>query len=1534
MLRVRRFVSAWTVCGSLFTTGVPAGQDPTFLLATEDPSYEIPGHLGNGVFSVVTTPLGTTPARSYMIGVYDHGDGDVPRIAVLPAWNEVDLFNGSTWLNDARPGEKTVRSYRQTIDLYDGALRTRYEWIDGGRRTTIGVEAFVSRSDPHLAGVRLRVVPHYRGKVTVALTLRPWGAPKRLALGKLEKTDPRWTLDDLWYPGHMIITDRRIESASPFPAATLVAETEGRGTVVAEAMTVAWSQNVARPAIRPLNSAERVGFEVTFDASPGSEYVFDKLVGVASSWGTDEPRETARTAARTAAAAGYEAVFAEHAAAWHRLWETDIVLEGAPELQRVVRSMIFYLLGSVGAGTDFSIPPMGLSSAGYYGHIFWDADTYMFPPLLVMHPEIARSMVMFRYRTLDAAKAKARQYGYDGAMYPWEADERGEETTPKFAEQNALMEIHIVGDVALAQWQYFLATGDTAYLAQYGYPVIRATADFWVSRVCYNRERDRYETDRLVSVHEGLIGIANDTYTNAIAKLNLEIAIRASDILGREPDPDWKRVAEKMYIPFDERRQVHPTYEDAPEETLGDVVPLLSYPLAMPMSEEAKRNNLRHAVRRFEERGGGAMMGSIFYPLLAAELGDRELFNRLVPKTYEPWLRGPFLALSETPRNDAVNFVTGAGAFLQQVIFGYTGLRLGVDGLEERFDPMLPPGVDRLVLKNVWVRSRRYDIRVEDGRLEFVKRQPPFLEFPDPELDDTAAYEGYTTRFFRDSEENAYQVYLKRRDGRVVHVWANAANESVGFTVRDTAGRPAVVDWGSPTAEVAASDGTRSVAYALRFADPAVDVGLFLLGSMRLERDFQYLERHLARFDSPPFIPEELPQLIAHVERLPAAERAQHLAALSASSAEELRDRLEPQVSPFGRDTLQGVRVEQASFDGENRLVLELGVDSRRATLELLDGRIRARSAGGEPLNLFVRTTTDAPALRSLTREEIFNTSFLAAYARARAEHDSLRRLPEAGTPGTPEHDRILRFRRLERQVRGLELLSYEEKLMAGLPNFATYFGRDMFMTALLMEPIWRPEMLEHVVASALRKLSPTGEVSHEEALGGQAIRENAAEYNRVLSAYRASPEGAPERDSLLARARAILENLQETRENYRMRDDDFQLPVVAARYLAHPDVPPARKRSFLVEAAGEARPTRLVLLLRNLAYVARASAAYANQPEAVNLVGFPELADGRWFPGSWRDSGAGYANGRFAMDINVVWVPNALESMRRILGVLSDLGFGRDAIAGAVPEPEGSRLASYIRDGRRLERAVRAWRRTARHFRVALAPAEIRERVSAKLDWFPEPYGGYWRRMLEQTGAGRDSLRFLALSLDAEGQPIPVANTDPSTALFLEDYTGQLLRDEIRTSDMETLIEVFLRPYPVGLFVEGLGPLAANDAYASRGVWEAFWKDDYHSPRVVWGREVNLLLAGLTRQLLGALDARGWPKRLELEPYVRLLRRALERTREAVNASGLQHHELWSYRIEDGTLRPVRYGTSSDVQLWNLTDLAVQHLLAQIPES
>jgi hypothetical protein len=304
-------------------------------------------------------------------------------------------------------------------------------------------------------------------------------------------------------------------------------------------------------------------------------------------------------------------------------------------------------------------------------------------------------------------------------MYPWEADERGRETTPCFAIQNARSEIHVTGDVALAQWQYWLATGDSAWLAREGYPVIRETADFWVHRATRD-SAGRYHIEDVVSVSEGLIGVTDDAYTNAVAGKNLEIAGEASRRLGLPGNTAWATVAAGLHLPYDSASDFYRTYAGAPDSTLGEVTPLLVYPLGVPMSPAAKRAQVEQAIRRLLARGPGAMMGSTLLSVDAAELGDRAMVDSLLPLSYRSHLRGPFLMLSETPTNDAVNFVTGAGGFLQQVIFGYTGLRFGRNGVEPAFPPVLPSSVQRLVLRGIHIRGRRYDVVVDSAGRRIV----------------------------------------------------------------------------------------------------------------------------------------------------------------------------------------------------------------------------------------------------------------------------------------------------------------------------------------------------------------------------------------------------------------------------------------------------------------------------------------------------------------------------------------------------------------------------------------------------------------------------------------------------------------------------------------------------------------------------------------------------------------------------------------------------------------------------------------------
>ena len=691
---------------------------------------------------------------------------------------------------------------------------------------------------------------------------------------------------------------------------------------------------------------------------------------------------------------------------------------------------------------------------------------------------------------------------------------------------------------------------------------------------------------------------------------------------------------------------------------------------------------------------------------------------------------------------------------------------------------------------------------------------PPVLQFPTPGLDDSTAYEGYTARLYRDSHGNSVEIYIDGKIGRVVHLWADALNESIGFTARkggqETTAAVAAVAFGDGPATVWSRGGRRWLGYSLTVqGGRSILLGQWLLGSMRVERDFGYAGRVRDPIDAPTFVVDEMKRL---AERL----------------GPPYTGRLAPSVRLTSTARGWSLQASQPSLDGKNHLWLTLSGDSRTTRATLAGSVLTIRALGARPASVSVEIATDGAALTPLNRNQIFSTGFRRFADSAKSE-------------------------RLEREVRGFELLSSRQKLMAGLPTYATYFGRDMLMTALLMEPVWADTMPEFVMGAALAKLAPDGEVSHEEALGGQAIRENAAEFLKTGD-------------------RSLLRDLQRTRENYWMVDDDFQLPVVAGHYFADARVSDARKRAF-VRRWGAA-------LRKNLAFVAAQAAPYAREAVPTHLVSFKRDADGWCHPGSWRDSRVGYAGGCFAFDVNVVWVPAALRAIGTV-----------DSVLRAMGEPG-------IENAADIARAADAWRDTGRHFMVSLAPAEVESRVRAKLASLPTPEREHWDSLLARTGFPADSLRFPAVSLDSAGRPIPVMSTDPGMWLLLvrqpADREAELLRP-------------FLLPYPVGLFIDGVGLAVANDAYAPPAVWQMFERDLYHSPRVVWGREVNVLLAALaTRNRAGAVDS----------------------VRAAVARSGLQYAELWSYKFEGGALRPVRYGSSSDVQLWTLTDLAVQYLL------
>jgi trehalose/maltose hydrolase-like predicted phosphorylase len=658
--------------------------------------------LGNGYLLGATSWNGAAAATSALAGVYDNLQaGSYPYQALIPAWNEVDYFNGCTWLNQARPGDLRLAGYVQTLDARRGLLSTRYDWIDCNRTTHIEVTAFPARHERQLSAVRFSVTPDYgvtAGPVTISF---PVGGP----------AEAGYVWEGAKLPGPVPIT--RVEPDPDGRGFIALSETRDHKVQVAQALRIHPDPNL-RPyevlAGVSLEDPQHPSVNLKFIAVQGQTYTFVKFVATVSSLDTNRIVEKARALALDAERSGYASLIAAHEKAWDELWTADIRIQGDVEAQRAIHAAMFYLFSSVRSDTDTSIPAVAVPSRAYLGRVWWDADTFVFPSLLVLNPGMARSLVSYRCARLAQAQQNAKMRGYRGALFPMQSAATGSEAAPEWSN-----EIHVTGDVAMAQWRYFLGTGDAAWLRECGYPVLRDVADFWASRATYVDRTGQYEIRDVTGPNEAVTHVDDNAYTNALARRVLETASEAASRVGVSANPEWARIAPKIALSFDPQKKRHLEHAGDFEGKYAHTVPMMSYPLDMGFPDEVKRNDLDLALRNFGKPGYEVGMLGNFYSVVASELGDGDLAYRLFLDAMRSYAKPPFYAMSETPSNNRFVFLTAEGAFLQQVIFGFTGLRFSGDGLSPRFRPVLPRAWQSLELRGINLNGKRHTVRIQQG---------------------------------------------------------------------------------------------------------------------------------------------------------------------------------------------------------------------------------------------------------------------------------------------------------------------------------------------------------------------------------------------------------------------------------------------------------------------------------------------------------------------------------------------------------------------------------------------------------------------------------------------------------------------------------------------------------------------------------------------------------------------------------------------------------------------------------------------------
>jgi trehalose/maltose hydrolase-like predicted phosphorylase len=314
-------------------------------------------------------------------------------------------------------------------------------------------------------------------------------------------------------------------------------------------------------------------------------------------------------------------------------------------------------------------------------------------------------------------------------MYPWESDpQNGTEQIPYSANLLSKSENHVNSEVAIAQWQYYLATLDRNWLRAHGWPVIREVARFWASRATYDASRKRYDILHVTSVAESNADIPDDTFTNLGAAKALDIAVAAAKVIGEQPDPDWSRVARGLYIPMAPDGEYHlafaPSVATHGRDFGGGPVALLFLPaLDFEMPPALRQSDYRHAIRRDDAGSVGQVSMGILPRVSAADEADLGPQAAAWAKLFETGgtLKRPYDACTETASNEVGPFLTGSGSYLQSLIYGLTGLRIRENGLVDAYPPALPPGWRSLTLRNVTFRGRRLTIRVTRDRTRAVR---------------------------------------------------------------------------------------------------------------------------------------------------------------------------------------------------------------------------------------------------------------------------------------------------------------------------------------------------------------------------------------------------------------------------------------------------------------------------------------------------------------------------------------------------------------------------------------------------------------------------------------------------------------------------------------------------------------------------------------------------------------------------------------------------------------------------------------------
>ena len=710
--------TSWTITETEFDPARLNHQETVFTLGN--------GYLGTrGAFEEGYP--GAWPA-TFIHGVFD----DVPivytELANCPDWLPLVVsVEGERFRLDQ--GE--VLSYQRQLDLRRGVLSREVRWRSPtGRTVHLHFERLASLADPHVLVVRCQITPlDFEGHIEVQASLN--GYSDNQGVMHWEWLDQGGADDTVW----LRVRTRHSAIELGMAARLLISELDA-----------------------PVKACGCQGYPTlmaTFPAGPGRTVTVEKMATVFTSREADAPVQAAQE--KLASLPEYPTLLTAHEAAWANVWQaSDVVIEGDPTAQLAVRYNLFQVLAAAPRHDDrVSIPAKTLSGFGYRGHVFWDTDIFIVPFLTFTQPALARNLLSYRYQTLPGARRKAREAGYEGAMFAWESADSGDEVTPRWVtgpQGEELVRIwcgdiehHITADVAYAIWSYWQATGDDDWMRDYGAEVLLDTAVFWGSRAEYNAERGCYELTDVIGPDEYHEHVDNNAFTNRMVQWHLETALEALAWLRREHPsraaelehqldltPErlgrWADIIGCMLVLHDPESGLIEQFEgffDLEDVNLADYEPrtrsmhailgikgtnqsqvlkqadvlMLFYLLRDHYDHQTLQVNWDYYNPR-TDHAYGSSLGPAIHAILACELARPE-------EAYEHFLRAALVDLDDVRGNAADGIhAASAGGLWQAVVFGFGGLRLTDAGPVA--NPRLPPNWTRLKFR-LQHRGQQYD---------------------------------------------------------------------------------------------------------------------------------------------------------------------------------------------------------------------------------------------------------------------------------------------------------------------------------------------------------------------------------------------------------------------------------------------------------------------------------------------------------------------------------------------------------------------------------------------------------------------------------------------------------------------------------------------------------------------------------------------------------------------------------------------------------------------------------------------------------